>query len=276
VRYVIAVLSDLHAGSKLGLLAPGTELEDPSGGTYVLRLSKAQQWLWQNYEDAIVQTLDLAGDDPVILIHNGDVCQGAFRDINITNSLTDQARIAIANLSPWFELGNILRAYIVCGTEAHDFGEASTERLIAETLRIKYGADVLYKPHILLSVDGASIDVAHHGPHPGSRAWLRGNIARLYLRDRIIEDLARGHKVPDLFVRSHRHRPVDEVVSLECVKSRIIVTPSWQLAGQFARKAIESPPYFVCGMSAIEVIDGRIVDVHHFYYELDIRSKEDV
>lgn len=276
MRYVIAVLSDLHAGSKLGLLAPGTELEDPSGGTYVLRLSKAQQWLWQNYEDAIVQTLDLAGDDPVILIHNGDVCQGAFRGINITNSLTDQARIAIANLSPWFELGNILRAYIVCGTEAHDFGEASTERLIAETLRIKYGADVLYKPHILLSVDGASIDVAHHGPHPGSRAWLRGNIARLYLRDRIIEDLARGHKVPDLFVRSHRHRPVDEVVSLECVKSRIIVTPSWQLAGQFARKAIESPPYFVCGMSAIEVIDGRIVDVHHFYYELDIRSKEDV
>lgn len=272
MRRIIALLGDMHSGSRLGLLNPATRLLDDDGAEYAPTMTATQSWLWDCYEDALIQTMTLADGDPVTLIHNGDVCQGDRHGPLVSPLVADQAAIAVANLVPWLALGTVTGMVLVTGTEAHDYSGGSAEQIVAQAMS-EY-LDVRYMTHGLLDVDGVLLDVAHHGPHPGARVWLKGNIARFYLRDRIIGEIGRGNPVPALYVRAHRHEPVDETLSMYGHHSRLIVTPSWQGAGQYVRNVAQSLPHICCGMAAAEIVDGRLVAVHWYRYELDLRRRE--
>jgi len=74
-RYIVAILSDIHSGHKLGLANPKTKLEDESNGkvkTFYPQLSETQKFMWEVYEWGKDETIKLAGKDDVILIHDGD------------------------------------------------------------------------------------------------------------------------------------------------------------------------------------------------------------
>jgi len=78
--------------------------------------------------------------------------------------------------------------------------------------------DIKMCQHGLLDIDGVTIDYAHHGPFPGSRSWLKGNIARYYLRDLMMREIMNGNSPPKLVVRAHYHTPVEEYLKIMVLK----------------------------------------------------------
>jgi hypothetical protein len=147
--------------------------------------------------------------------------------------------------------------------------------LLADALRESWkGRDVCSGYHFLIDIAGVIIDIAHHGPHPGSRSWLRGNVARFYLRDLMFQHLLHGEKPPDLVARSHFHSFVNEVVTEGEYESRLIVTPPLCVPGDHARKATRSIGQVTCGIVLVECVDGRIGQVAPVMDTLDIRKHE--
>ena len=266
MRRIIVVLSDTHGGSRYGLCSPDARLTDDDRGEYAPTLTIGQRWLWDAYTAAIDGVLALAGKSRVDVVHNGDVCQGTrYPDGLMTTRLADHLAIAAANMAPWFTHKGVKSLTLVSGTGAHDFGEGSAEEAVACML----GRNVQMVSHPLLDVDGLSVDVAHHGPHTGIRAWTEGNVARLYLLDRLMRD----DPPADVYVRSHRHDYVRVTLHGRYGTADLLVTPSWQLPGSYVRQVTQSASAVVCGLVALEVVDGRLAGVHPFTDKVDLRKR---
>lgn len=182
---------DDHGGHKLGLFNPDTEIhdvaEDGTPEPYKPKLTATQEYLWECYSGDVRDVRLLANGDPIILVHTGDMGHGSkYPHQLMFQAEADQAAICVKNFEPWYRLSNLKVVRLLWGTAAHNYGEASLERLVAAQLRALYpNVDTQTVRHSLLKPGGMLVDCAHHGPHPGSREWLKGNVARLYLRDRI-------------------------------------------------------------------------------------------
>ena len=91
--------------------------------------------------------------------------------------------------------------------------------------------DIGIAHHGRFAVDGVTFDLAHHGPSSGSRWWLRGNTARYYLRDRMLDDMALGKPPADVYLRGHYHVNIWETLRVEwqgeMITSHLVVLPSW-------------------------------------------------
>ena len=71
---LLVVVSDLHCGSEVGLLPP--EVETHSGNTVGFGSNYHQEWLWDKWTEAQERVLAVAGDDPFVLLCNGDATEG--------------------------------------------------------------------------------------------------------------------------------------------------------------------------------------------------------
>ena len=282
-RLVVVLLSDTHAGHKLGLLNPETTLLDEVGDTYSPGLNHTQRYLWDLYSTHLDNVAEIAGRSPVLLLHNGDVTQGDKYPAHLTLPLiSDQVIAAGYNLRPWFEDRRIrLRAVrVIVGTASHTW-EASSEVLVAQRLAQRYPkVDVkpLYHASIALTgQDGQVIDVAHHGPFPGGRKWLRGNGARYYLRSAMMEELVDGEIPPRLYARAHYHEWVRETVRVrrcgEDVVSDLVITPSYSGIDDYVRRATRSKRKIDHGL-VVAVFEGGLREIIPLYQQLDIRTKE--
>lgn len=259
---------------------PETELYDekPDGTRkpYRPRMTESQEYLWQNYEADMQRTIEIADGDPLIVLHNGDASHGKKHpDQLVSTRLSDQIIIARDNLRPWYRYRQLRALRVVAGTPAHNEKEGSTEILIAEQLAAMFQAvdtGVLY--HGLLNLDGATVDYAHHGPGPGSRSWLRGNVARFYLRDLMMREIMKGQKPPDLVLRAHFHVPVFEYLEVLGYASRLYVSPAECMMSEFAVKVSQSPEEVTTGFTVFEIVGGEVVQDHRFYHSVDVRTKE--
>jgi len=184
-RAILAVMFDTHGGHKLGLCNPDTVLfeEDPETRTlipYHPAMTPSMTFNWKAQVEDREAIVKLAGEDDIFLVHDGDMTHGngMVREL-ISTRQSDQFRIAAANLRPWFKLPNLKKAVFVKGTGVHEFGEGSAAQTVADMLADeKKPIDVPY--HAEAFLDGLKIDLAHHGPPPGVRYWLKGNLLRLY------------------------------------------------------------------------------------------------
>jgi hypothetical protein len=124
------------------------------------------------------------------------------------------------------------------------------------------------------------LDVAHHGPHPGTRDWLFGNVATLYLRDRIYRDRALGQEPASVYLSGHYHHWVHVTLYQtwqgEDRRYDLVVLPSFCGLGEYARKATRSDPSLTTGLGLFEVIDGRLADIRPVTQVWDLRTCEDV
>lgn len=242
-------------------------LPDDDRGDYSPTLTPGQRMLWEWYTDALSRVLSLAGRSQVHVIHNGDVCQGTrYGDGLMSNRIADHLRIAAANMAPWMAQSQVKSLRLVTGTGAHDFGEGTAEETVAQML----GKRVSLAYHDLIDAGGGYlIDVAHHGPHTGIREWTRGNVARLYLMDRLLADDPPAH----LYARAHRHDSIRVAVYRNHVMHNLIVTPSWQLPGGYVSQVAQSPSVIRCGLWALELVDGGLVDAHEYLYTMDLRRR---
>jgi hypothetical protein len=134
--------------------------------------------------------------------------------------------------------------------------------------------------HWELEIDGYRIDVAHHGPMPGSREWTKGNVLRLYTQSLMRKLQSNGKAVPNLLLRAHYHEPINEIVTLnldeEILRTEAWITPPYCVIGAHGMKVTQSISQMHVGLLAFEIIDGKLIETHYkpFWHTFDLRVEE--
>jgi hypothetical protein len=171
----------------------------------------------------------------------------------------------------------------VVGTGVHTW-QGSSEALASKALSELYPKiDTRAVYHSLITLKhqrGQRIDLAHHGPHPGTRKHLKGSIARHHLVSMMNAELIDQHIPPQVYVRAHYHEylhvgPARVRSQGRDIESRLIICPCYTGATPYTRKATRSIDHLDHGLVALEFEDG-LREVHPYYEELDIRTKEEL
>lgn len=283
MRRLVAVFSDTHAGSNKGLLNPDVTLfdEDEHGDPqpWTPTPTAIQKWLWANYQADMARVMEIAGDDEVVVLHNGDLTWGSkYMTEMVSTRKSDQIAIAVANLVPWLALPNVQHMRLCHGTGSHQFGEATSDALVSAQLQAMYPAsDVQAVRHGLASVDGVGIDYAHHGPSAGIRQWTNGNQLRYYAKSLMNDEILRGRTPPRIVVRSHFHTYTRETVRVHGERewvTDIFVTPAYCGLTEYATQATRSAYLIGCGLILFEVVDGALREVYPLVRVVDLRREE--
>lgn len=277
-RTVVAFVSDTHAGHDAGLTNPDAELVDLDTGTArPPHMNERRKWLWEHYRADVADIVAWANGAPIVLAHLGDATHGNLRPDNVTEQpMHHQLTLAAANFEPW-RAGNLQALYFVAGTSWHEFGTGSGAALLSEWLKARYRlpAQALY--HAILTVEGVEFELAHHGPPPGSRKHLRGNILRIHARDRMWLDLEHGRSPPRVYVWGHYHTLTLETVSVpwaaRVYESTALIMPPYCLPGAYAVQQAQSPAYVGVGLTAFTVDGGEIVGRRLYPHVLDLRRR---
>jgi len=280
----LAIETDTHAGHRHGLCDPAVVIEDEDelGQPYSFtpELSATQKYLWELREANIVALVDKSNGERIDYLHAGDQTQGTkYISQLMSTAVGAQIAIAFANAAPILNLNDLICARFVHGTASHEFFDGSTGGLLQKMYDLAYpDKNIKHTWHSLIEINGVTIDMAHHGPFPGSRSWLKGNVARYYLRDKMYADLL-AHKEPaKLYIRGHYHEEVWETLRMktngEWHESTLIVVPSMCGMGVYARQATRSSHKISNGMVIVKLDEGRILDMDWKIKTLDIRTKE--
>ena len=280
-RRFVVLLSDTHGGNLHGLMSPKTTYirfdKDGNEYEYTPKPTDIQEFLHKLYTHHVNQCLDVAGDNDIIVIHNGDIAQGTkhIDDDVMDLNLSHQKRIAEENMRPWLEAPSVSKLRFAEGTQAHEGIGNSMSYMVAQQLQAEYsGKNLKVVQHGLIDVDGFKIEYAHHGPSAGRRIWLKGNEARYYLRDKMTREIQAGRKPPDLYHYAHYHELVIETLRVNGYKSTLIVTPSYSFPGAWTRQAIRSPSEVTNGLIMLEIFEGRLLDEYEYTERTDIRTRE--
>lgn len=280
---MVCAFGDTHGGNNQGLINPEVKLLDPNTGTERYpTLTVSQEYLYPLYEKMKNNVLDFADGNDLYLLHLGDVTQGhKFMTELVSTRIADQMKIASSIFWPWLSYKKLKAIRLAIGTASHIFGESTSEELVTELLRVdapKLDIKPIY--HGLLNIKGALIDYAHHGPTTGSRAWLKGNEARYYLRSAMWEELSAGNTPPHLYFRGHYHSFVEEYLNIKFQGKRhrswFYVLPSFCLLGEYGHRSTRSQFSVTNGMVATEVIDGQVGQKIILEQTLDLRTKEEI
>jgi hypothetical protein len=280
-RRVFAWISDTHGGKKTGLLNPDTVLirvsDKGEEELWKPEPSITQRWLWSTYENAISNLADFVGDNDLLVAHCGDITHGDKYDGCIPDiTRADQRTIAVDNFLPLISLPQCKRVRLVTGTEVHVPDQA--EARIAGRLREKTGVDIATTHHARFTVGQEVIDGAHHGPYPGSRDWLEGNVAFYYVKDRVYKDRRAGKSPARVYMRGHYHLychvSLHERWEGECHGAELIIIPALSGQDSFIKKVGKSPPIVQAGIVALEFVNGRLNDIVPFIEDNDLRTEE--
>lgn len=281
MRQIVGFSADTHCGHKLGLLNPDTTLWQEMPGAepepYKPNPTATQTVLWPEWETNLAKMQEWANGDEEIAILVGDITSGnKHPDGNMSTRISDQIMIAYDCLLTWAMHKELQKMRLVSGTGAHDFGESSSDILVSKMLRDVTGKDVNLLGHALLNIGGVVMDVAHHGPPPGSRSWLHGNVARYYLKDMMFREVLAGRRPPRLYVRAHVHTYVRETYTLPGTDytSDLVILPSYCGLTGYARQSSRSTPSITFGSLAAEIVDGELCSLRPLNKSFDMRREE--
>ena len=238
MRYTLAVVSDLHCGSTVGLCGP-EEVTWDDGGTYTP--SKAQNWLWANWLAFWKRAKELRGKGGLGILCNGDLVDGDHhgtvqiisRDMNVQFYVLKECFAPVLALKPD-------TCIVVRGTEAHVGKGASVEESFARWIKEKgvtvpkSDAGMYSHWHFQGEIQGHTIDAAHHG-RIGQRPWTKSGVVGNLAAQIVMEAANRGDPIPELAFRSHYHTHFD---THDSFATRLIQTPAYQLHTAFAHKVV--------------------------------------
>ena len=289
-RVILLPLGDKQAGHSGALVNPETQIpviefdritksRVVTGHEYP-QLSSIQKDMWNWHERDRLEIGKLAGKDPIIYIGMGDETQGGvFKDNLKENSLSVQYLISYNNMIPWLEMKQVKTVRFVKGTSVHLWGDGDTETMLTHELSQEFkNKDIKMAPHWALDIDGFLVDIAHHGPKPGSREWTKGNGLRLYTQS--IQDYLHdnGKRIPDLLLRAHFHQPISEVVTKNLdtrrYRTEAWITPPQCFIGGHGQKVTQSVSMMHIGMLAFEIVNNRLLETHEFMHSIDLRVQE--
>jgi len=275
-------MSDPHSGFTQGLANPETVLRDAlSGEENPINLNTAQSILWKIYSTGLEEISHFAGKDEIFAFCGGDITHGnKHLGEQVSTRMSDQTKIAFHNFIPLVEMKQLKRLRIAIGTDAHEYGEGTSDDILTWMLKLKYPKlDVRTLFHGYARFSGIDIDYAHHGPAPGGRNWTKGNSARAYLMSMMMADLDAGIKTPDLVLRGHYHTYVKEWCGLSRngndYEAWIMILPALCLLGSYGKQVTSSVYRLSPGLVAVEIINGKITQTLRFTKTLDLRNHED-
>lgn len=282
-REILLALSDSHGGFKVGLTNPEAELKDEHGNIRHPEMNDAKEFLWNDvYLWGISETQNLAGKDVIHAIHAGDISHGnKYIGEQASTKISDQMFVAQWNFAPVLRIKNVVSLRIAVGTGAHNFGEGTADEIVAALIQKdfpKKNIKTLYHGLAEVGESGFFVDYAHHGPFFGSRNWLRGNTARLYLQSLMLDDLDAGDCPANLVLRGHYHTFVKTWFGITRnhveYESWLTILPSLCLLGDYATQASQSVNRVSPGMVAFEIINGKLHGIYPFIKTLDNRTRE--
>jgi len=230
---ILAISTDEHSGSKLGLCPPEIELYD--GGTYLA--SKAQRWIWQchqGYWDGIAKRKKKHKCETgvVHLGDHGDLNKhGSYQYISMNQQ--DVKNIALRNFEKESKVADW--KVFLKGTAAHGGKSGWFEDWIAEDL------DAIPDPetgehswiYCRMQIEGLLCEFYHHP----------GTVGRLFhteqsALDRMSAEIFSrchdsGEPVPDLVFYGHVHYYGQSSPSK---KPHVVYCPGWQLSTDFVHR----------------------------------------
>jgi hypothetical protein len=260
----VALLSDLHCNSTVGLCSPTVNLDD--GGTY--RASKTQRWIWRQWLTYWQAVEEARGDGPLIVILNGELADDNYHPTTqlVTRNPADMLKLSAAALEPMLSRlreGDYI--YVTRGTEAHSGPSAHLDETIAHDIGAVMAdrdAEIYSFWRLKLDVEGVRFDIAHHPPGGGGRVpWMRNNFAAKLAAMSLFDAAARGEKAPHLLVRGHVHAPGD---SYDAFAVRALVLPSWQLTTSYGHRI--GGDALPVGGAIVTCEDGRATVAKYFSY----------
>ena len=269
--YALVFLSDIHAGSTVGMLHPdGVQTDEQVW----IKPSKLQLWLWQQYQQCVKDVEDFTHGYERHLFLVGDMTEGVHHKtvqvISGDKGVHIQAAADVLHhgiLQIPFETVHMVR-----GTPAHVDANSGLEKSVASHLvrkghnleRHKRGDSNSYvAPYIYAEYDDVLFDIRHHG-RSGKREHTRGPYLKWYAQDIYFSHLSDGRRPPDIAVRAHLHKFMDSGPDHRGW-TRALQTPCFQLRTAYIhRRSIETLPDIGC---CVVLIDEGRVHVKPFLYQ---------
>lgn len=254
---VLVYLSDLHCGSKKGLLPPGCKDED--GAEYAL--NPFQRWLWNRWIEATEEWApSIIKDDPFDLVVGGDVVEGVHHKTTevVDADAAAHGAIAVAALQPLADRAE--RCWMVRGTEAHT---KTSEHHIGKGLGCEPDPDTgsYAWPQVLLVRGEMMVSAAHH-MSTSLRPWTEASALGIALNSERLEMARAGLPLPRVVLRAHRH----VFGTFSDAYGMIVCSPCWQGATRFVEKV--KPDAVACvGMVILDFrnrMKGELPDVRFF------------
>lgn len=223
---IVAVSSDLHVGSTVGLCAPNVALDDGQ----IVEISKAQRWLWdcwlRYWQD--ISTLKAKYRAEVWTVFNGDLFDGLHHgtfQLWSQNS-ADWKKAAVETARPATEISK--HVFITRGTEVHSGNSGKLEEEFGQVIGAVKTAGGNYSDYEwFIEAAGVKLLFRHHGSM-GQLPWTFPNLIN---RQAVIEGLKDEYDA-QLFIQSHKHKFGDSGLNYD---KRVIHTPAWQLGSSWLK-----------------------------------------
>ena len=223
----LIVVSDLHCGCRMGLCPPAPPLLDDAAAYGPTPL---QRDVWARWEEFWGQWVPIVTrGEPFAVALNGDALDGIHHSAvtQISHNLTDQARIAKAILRPVVTACEG-RYYHLRGTEAHAGKSGQEEERLAEELGAVPDAQGRYaRWELWIEIGTALVHLTHHIGTAGSLAYETTAVHK-ELEQAFVEAARWGERIPDVVVRSHRHRNVETRIQTAHGFATSCTTAGWQ------------------------------------------------
>jgi len=227
---LVAVVSDLHAGSDTGLMPKGFHLK--SGNE--IGLNKVQQWLLESWEDCWKWFYKLAGTDEWAFIANGDLIDGYHHGTTevFSNDESDHGIAAYHLLKPIALKADAV--FLTEGTEVHTHG---WEHTLAYQLDMR-GANVK-RPSptsgawnsLKVKFAGTLCKFDHH-ISATARPNLEASALSIHMGAEREEHARTGKECPKVFGRAHRHK----YGSFDDGYGLMFISPPWQAKTRYGHK----------------------------------------
>ena len=228
------VISDTHLGDQLALCPDRVRLRH--GGYYIP--SKFQQFInekWKEFWNVWVPTV--TRNEKYCVVLNGDLMEGRHHKAQhpISQDKSDQEAIAYEILAPIIDKCQG-RFYIIGGTEAHAGISSEDEEKLAQKLgAIPDETGHRSRFELFLKIGGALCHFAHHIGTTSSMSYESTALGKEY-SEFCAESARWGDPIPDVVVRSHRHRHMEVKIPTSRGDGIIFVTAAWQLRTPFTFK----------------------------------------
>ena len=243
----IAVVSDLHAGSTIGLCPPSVVLYEE--GMY--QANKYQLALWQKWQQFWQWARTNAGEERWLVV-NGDAIEGIHHATTqiVSPNVLDHITIAETAIRLAIEIYEPKHIFFVRGTETHTGNSAKEEEALARLFEsyVPYEKP-LSRWAIWIETENVTFHFAHHTGgwlRPWTRTGAPGRES-VMMAHTAIELTRHGHlyEIPDVSIRAHQHRFNDSGMA---TYPRVFILPGWQLATGYIRKISPSNVPEVGGM----------------------------
>jgi hypothetical protein len=223
------VVSDLHAGCRLGICAPSPiQLDD--GGTY--RPSVFQNVIWEHWMEfwkEWVPSVTRAEDYALVIV--GDALEGVHHGVTTTvsNNINDQIEILRHVMNVPRSDRHLRRLFWVRGTEVHVGKSGCDEERVAREFGAYPNSEGQHARYELwVRVGNGLCHFLHHIGSTGSSAYESTAVCK-ELIEAYTEAGRNRMQPPDIVCRSHRHRNFEVRLPTKLGYGISFVTAGWQL-----------------------------------------------